>query len=68
MIKGMPPIRRSVFWLKAHEYKTSEIADDLGITASTVRDHYRAGLRQLNDELGDGRTIFAALDDLEEGE
>jgi RNA polymerase sigma factor (sigma-70 family) len=65
VIERMPPTEQHVFWLRAHEWKTAEIAAHLGITASTVRDHYRNGMRRLNDEVGDGKEIFAALDDNE---
>jgi RNA polymerase sigma factor (sigma-70 family) len=69
VIEQMPPTQQHVFWLRAHEWKTAEIAEYLGITASTVRDHYRRGMQRLNREVGKGKEIFAALDDneLDEG-
>ncbi|SNT63003.1 RNA polymerase sigma-70 factor, ECF subfamily [Asanoa hainanensis] len=69
VIEGMPPTQQHVFWLRAHEWKTAEIADCLGIKATTVRDHYRRGMQRLNDEVGNGKTVFGTLDgdDLEGG-
>lgn len=62
-IKDMPEVRRKVFYLRAHEWKSSEIAAHLRITSSTVRDHVKAGLLQLNEKIGSTREIFADLED-----
>ncbi|GAA3247004.1 RNA polymerase sigma factor [Dactylosporangium siamense] len=68
VIRQMPAVRQHVFWLRAHEWKTAEIAEHLRITQSTVRDHYRIGLQQLNQHLGCGREIVADLEADEFGE
>ena len=63
VIKEMPSVRRLVFARLADGWKTSEIADDLGITQSTVRDHIQAGRRQLNAKIGPNKEIFIDLED-----
>lgn len=68
VIKKMPPVRRKVLYLRAHEWKTAEIADFLQIKPTTVRDHYSKGLQQLNEEIGPAHEIFDGLMDPMEDE
>lgn len=63
VIKAMPSVRQKVFFMRAEEWKSSEIAEALGITTSTVRDHVKAGLQQLNAKIGPTAEIFTDLED-----
>ena len=63
VIRAMPPVRQRVFYLRAEEMDNSEIARQLGISQSTVRDHIKAGLADLNSLVGPMREIFDDLDD-----
>lgn len=63
VIKAMSPTCQKVFFMRAEEWKPGEIAEALGITTSTVRDHVQAGLRQLNARIGPTAEIFTDLED-----
>jgi RNA polymerase sigma-70 factor (ECF subfamily) len=63
VIKGMPEVRRKVFFLRAEEWTTREIAEELGIAQSTVRSHLQRGLEQFEEKIGASAEIFIDLED-----
>jgi RNA polymerase sigma-70 factor (ECF subfamily) len=63
MIKDMPEVRRTVFFLRAAEWTTGEIAKELGISASTVRSHLQHGRKQFEEKIGPAAEIFTDLED-----
>ncbi|MEV4638423.1 RNA polymerase sigma factor [Actinoplanes sp. NPDC049548] len=66
VIAEMPPRRRKIFFLRADEWTITEIAEELSIDESTVREHVRAGLKQLTAKVGPAREIFIDLEDGDE--
>jgi RNA polymerase sigma-70 factor (ECF subfamily) len=65
VICSMPPIRRLVITLAAYGESTSEIADRLGVTASTVRGHRAKAISDLTHKLGPVLTVLDVLDEHE---